>query len=93
MQKLAEQTTLTTRDINLAAVLMTYNFFMSNIEFQIEDSDGKTVGYFVFERTPEIEKVEKDYWQRKLTVEPRDFILNLRSLKSQVNSIYKRPNA
>ena len=81
-----------TRDINLAAVLMTFNFFMTNIDFQIEGNDGKMVGYFMFDRTPELEKVEKDYWQRQLKVEPREFILNLRSLKSQVNSVYKSPH-
>ena len=83
--------TYSTRDINLAAALMTYNFFMTNIDFQIEGSEGKMVGYFAFDKTPELEQVEKDYWQRKLTVEPREFILNLRSLKSQVNSVYKNP--
>ena len=81
-----------TRDINLAAVLMTMNQFMANVDFQIEGREGKMVGYFNFEKTPELEEIEKNYWHRKITVEPREFILNLRTLKSQVNSIYKNPN-
>jgi len=81
-----------TRDINLAAVLMTNDCFMANIDFQIEGNEGKKVGYFMFEKTPELEEVERNYWHRKILVEPREFILNLRSLKSQVTSIYKNPH-
>ena len=92
LTKHMQQKIYSTRDINLAAVLMTKNFFMTNIDFQIEGGEGKTVGYFMFERTEELDQIEKDYWQRKLLVEPREFILNLRSLKSQVNSIYKSPH-
>ena len=80
-----------TRDINLAAVLMTNNLFINHIDFQIEGENGKKVGYFVFNRNPELEQIEKDYWQRKLTVEPREYIQNLRALKSQVNNTYKNP--
>ena len=87
-----EETLYSTRDINLAAVFITHDFFMTNVDFQIEGRDGRKVGYFIFEKTPELEQVEKDYWQRKLKVEPKEFILNLRSLKSKVNSVYKRPN-
>jgi len=88
----AIQSLYSTRDINLAAVLMTYNHFMSNIDFQIEGSDGRAVGYFIFEKSKELEETVQKYWQRQLTVEPREFILNLRSLKSQVNSVYKSPH-
>lgn len=84
--------TYSTRDINLAAVLVTKNIFMSKIDFQIEGSEGRTVGYFMFENNSELEEVIKDYWRRQILVEPREFTLNLRSLKSQVNSFYKNPN-
>ncbi len=79
------------RDINLAATLMTLGFHVAGIQFQIEGNENHTVGYFAFERTPELEQAERDYWNRALKIEPREFTLNMRSLKSQVSNIYKAP--
>lgn len=83
----------TTRDLYLAAVLICYKFTVLSIDFQIEGARGLPVGYFQFKKTDELMEVVGKFWQNTLTVEPRDFINNMRGLKSQVTTVYKSPHA
>ena len=82
-----------TRDIYLASTLMTLQFYLSGIDYQIEGERQRPVGYFNFKETTDLKDTEKKYWSGKLGVEPRAFIMNLRSLKAQINNAYKSPRA
>ena len=50
------------------------------------------IGYFKFENTPEIMEAKAKYTQGLLSVEPKLFITNLKSLKSEIVNIYKNPH-
>lgn len=81
-----------TRDIGLATTLVTKGFQVINVTLQWEGGVRHTpVGYFQFEGTPELKKIEKLFWSGSCQVEPKMFLLNLRSLKSQVNGQAKTP--
>jgi len=81
-----------TRDINLASVLVTIGFQLEQIDMQLEGNEDKKVGYFNFKETDALKQIEKEYWQKKVLVEPREFMSNLRALKSQVQNFYKAPS-
>jgi hypothetical protein len=83
----------TTRDITLAASLTTLKFYLVNIDYQVEGSRQQPVGYFEFDDTQALRDAEKDFQRRKLMVEPREFIENLKNLKSQVTNVFKSPNS
>jgi len=81
-----------TRDLYLAATLVTLKFYMNGVDFQIEGERSMPVGYFKFEESPELREAEKKFWQGLLAVEPRAFITNMRGLKAQVSNVYKGPH-
>ena len=82
-----------TRDLYLASTLVTLRFFMTGTDYQIEGERKLPVGYFKFDLTPELMKAKDLYLQGQLAVEPRAFITNLKSLKSEVNGKYKSPHS
>lgn len=80
-----------TRDLYLAVTLITMKFVMLSIDYQIEGDRNMPVGYFNFEDTDGLRETERKYRQGELLVEPKAFITNLRTLKSEINNIYKGP--
>lgn len=88
-----EKKLYSTRDITLAATLSTLKFVLEGIDYQVEGYRQQPVGYFNFEDTDLLRKAERDYQQRKITIEPREFIENLKNLKSQVTNVYKSPRS
>ena len=80
-----------TRDIYLAASLMTLKFSMVSIDYQIEGERRLPVGYFNFQDTPELQETIRNYWQGKVLIEPRSFMTSLQGLKAQVTQAYKSP--
>ena len=82
-----------TRDLYLASTLVTLRFFMTGIDYQAEGEGRQPVGYFNFEKTVELVDASKKYLQGLLSIEPRTFITNLKSLKSEVNNYYKGPRS
>ena len=66
---------------------------MVGVDYQVEGDRRLPVGYFKFEETAEMQDAIKKYKQGMLSVEPRAFITNLRSLKSEVNNTYKSPHS
>ena len=82
-----------TRDLYLASTLVSLKFYMVGIDYQYEGERNQPVGYFKFEKTPELVEAEKKYWQGLLSIEPRTFVTNMRGLKSQVATVYKGPNS
>lgn len=90
--KSEQKNIMSTRDLNLATTLMTLRFTMNGIDYQIEGEKQRPVGYFNFEDTIELQDAIKQFWSGDLSVEPRQFMNNLRGLKAQINSFYKSPH-
>lgn len=81
-----------TRDLYLAATLVTLKFEMIGVDYQVEGSKNQPIGYFKFDETPEIHNAKSKYIQGLLEVEPKLFVTNLKSLKSEIVNIYKNPH-
>lgn len=86
-----EKELFSTRDIHLAATLVTLKCYMVGVDYQHEGDNPRLVGYFKFNDTEELRDIEKKYWQGLLSVEPRTFISNFRGLKAQITNTYKKP--
>lgn len=82
-----------TRDIYLASTLITLKFFLTGIDYQVEGSKNLPIGYFKFENTVEVQEAKSKYLQGMLSVEPKLFITNLKSLKSEIVNIYQNPHS
>jgi hypothetical protein len=80
-----------TRDLYLAAVLQTLKFEIVDLNFQIEGKNPNPVGYFTFEKTPELSEAESLYFKGDLRIEPREFVSNMRALKSRISNASKSP--
>ena len=87
-----EQKIFSTRDIYLASTLVSLKFFLTGIDYQIEGNKNMPIGYFKFENTPEIKLAKSKFVQGLLLVEPKLFVTNLKSLKSEIVNIYKNPH-
>ena len=88
-----DEKSFSTRDIGLAAALVTNGKPVTKIAFQYEGARrNNAVGYFYFDQTAELKKLERDFWSGSCRIEPKSFLLNLRSLKSQVTNLEKNPD-
>ena len=87
-----ETNVFSTRDLTLAATLVSHKFLMIGLDFQIEGGQRKPVGYFKFEKTAELEDVRRRYSQGLLTVEPKLFMTQIHGLKAEVENVYKNPH-
>jgi len=81
-----------TRDLYLASTLVTLKFRLTGIDIQFEGIKSRGIGYFKFEETPELHEARSGYNQGLIKVEPRIFMTNLQSLKSEVVNIQQNPN-
>ena len=81
-----------TRDLYLAATLVTLKFYLMGTDFQQEGDQNQPIGYFKFENSPQLQEIRSRYTQGLLMVEPKMFITNLKSLKSDIVNIYKNPH-
>jgi hypothetical protein len=81
----------TTRDISLAGTLVTLEFPLIDISYQIEGVRSQPTGYFNFRDSEKLQVAVKSFWEGKLAVEPRALMASIRSLKSQVSTVYKNP--
>jgi len=86
-----ENEIFSTRDLWLASALVALDFFVVNINFQIEGAKRRPVGYFEFEKTPELEEAEKKFWTRQLLIEPKALVESMKSLKSRVVNTENNP--
>lgn len=89
---LTEQDIFSTRDLYLAATLMTLKFFMIGIDYQIEGEKNMPVGYFKFENSPALQSARQKYSQSLLSVEPKTFTTNMKSLKADVANVFRNPH-
>lgn len=80
-----------TRDIGLAATLITLKFFSIGTDYVQEGLKNSGVGYFKFESTPELQEVKQKFIQGQLLVEPKAFLNNIHTLKSEISNMYNNP--
>ncbi len=81
-----------TRDLPLAATLVTLKFFMLGVDYQLEGKKNSPVGYFKFEDTPALQEAKKKFTQGFIAVEPKIFVTNLHSLKAEVVNAINQMN-
>lgn len=81
-----------TRDLYLSATLVTLKFEMTGIDYVLEGNRNLPIGYFIFKDTPELQEVKSKYNQGILLIEPKVFITNLKSLKSEIVNMYNNPH-
>lgn len=68
-----------TTSLNLGAVLICLGISLDSV---IKNQDGKST--FVFIRTPQLDEIVENFWQKKLRVEPNSFWEAQRFLKSRI---------
>jgi len=81
-----------TRDLYLAATLVTLKFYMIGVDFQIEGQRNLPIGYFKFEDTPELRDARQKYLQGLILVEPQDYVQKQHALKAEVQSMVTNPH-
>jgi len=81
-----------TRDLTLAATLISLKFPLISIDYQIEGSKPQPVGYFKFEDTERLRDARQKYMQSLISVEPRQFMTNVHTLKAEVTNWQKNPH-
>lgn len=81
-----------TRDIGLAATLMTLKFRLEGTDMQYEGSKREPIGYFKFEDNETLKEARQKYMQSMISVEPQLFMTNMRSLKAEVQNWAKNPH-
>lgn len=81
-----------TRDLYLAATLITLKFPMIGIDYQIIGAREKIVGYFKFENTTALTEARRKFMSSLLQVEPQAFVTAMHSLKADVAGAFTNPN-
>lgn len=80
-----------TRDLYLAATLVTLKFFMNGIDYEIEGQKNLPVGYFKFDDSQSLQDAKRKYTQGLLSVEPKGFMTNIHALKAEVTNAFRNP--
>jgi hypothetical protein len=92
MENINEVKIMSTRDLYLAATLVSLRFKIIGIDYQQEGSKNSMIGFFKFEETPSLLDAKAKYNQGLLAIEPRNFVLNLNSLKAEVIGYITNPH-
>lgn len=87
-----ENKIFSTRDLTLAATLLTMKFYHANIDIVQEGSLNNLVGYFIFDNSPELQEAETQYKRGLVNVEPKAFMSNIHALKAEVTNLTKSPH-
>ena len=88
-----DDSVFSTRDLYLAATLMTLRFPLLGIDFQIEGTRTHPIGYFKFENTEQLAEAKRMYMQSMVSIEPKLFVANMYSLKAEVSNVRMNPNS
>lgn len=91
-EQIQDENIFSTRDLTLAAVLITLKFPMTGLDFQIEGVKSNPVGYFIFENTEPLRAARQKFSQSMLSVEPKLLVTNIHSLKAEVINAFKNPH-
>jgi hypothetical protein len=89
---MSEDEIFSTRDLYLAATLITLKFPLLGIDYQIEGTKQAPIGYFKFEDDKMLREARQKYTQSLLSVEPKLFVTNMHSLKAEVINAFKSPH-
>jgi len=81
-----------TRDLYLAATLVSLKFPMIGIDYQVEGEKNRPIGFFKFENSGRLMEAKTQYNQGMLVVEPRNFVTNLNGLKAEVIGALTNPH-
>lgn len=81
-----------TRDLTLAATLITLKFPLVGIDYQIIGTKNNPVGFFKFNDTPALREAQQKFMQSLLVVEPKLFMTNVHSLKADVTNAFTSPH-
>jgi len=84
---------LSTRDLNFAATLMTLKFPLLGIDYQIEGTKSRAIGYFKFTRTPSLEEAKRKYMQAVIMVVPQAYDQAKEMLKAEVMNVKMNPHS
>ena len=87
-----QNSVFSTRDLYLATTLVTLKFYLTGIDYQIEGDKNQAVGYFKFSNSDLLQEAKSKYTQGLLAVEPKTFVSNLKSLKSEIVNFYNNPH-
>lgn len=87
-----EEDVFSTRDLGLAATLVTLKFQLAGTDFQYEGSKREPIGYFRFANTQTLKEARQKYLQSLLQVEPQLLISNIRALKGEVQNYARNPH-
>ena len=82
-----------TRDLYLAATLVTLKFEMVGVDYVIDGQKNLPIGFFKFLDTPELGSMRSKFTQGILLVEPKAFVTNLKSLKSEIVNSTQNPHS
>lgn len=82
-----------TRDLNLAATLITLRFPLLGIDYQIEGMKSRPIGYFKFDHTPAIDEAKRKYMQSMIMVVPQSYDQAKEALKAEVMNIRLNPSS
>lgn len=82
-----------TRDLALAATLVTLKFPMIGIDYQIIGSNKDPIGYFKFEDSVSVKEACRKFTQSLLAVEPKLFMTNVHFLKAEVVNAVTSPHS
>lgn len=91
MDEIEKDGVFSTRDLYLAATLVTLKFDMIGIDCMITGDKNMPIGFFKFPETPELQKTKSGYVQGTLLVEPKQYVTNLKSLKSEIVNLIHNP--
>lgn len=86
-----DKAVFSTRDLTLAAVLITLKFRLEGTDVQYSGTKQTPDLYWKFYETPSLIEARQCYSQGLLQVEPKVFVTNLRSLKAEVVGAYSNP--
>ncbi len=92
MSESFEENIFSTRDLTMAATLITLKFPMVGIDYQITGMKGNPVGFFKFNDSELLKEARQKYMQSLLSVEPKLFMTNVHSLKAEVQNAFTSPH-
>ena len=88
-----EENLFYTREINLVATLLALDFKIIAVDYQAEGNNFRKTCYWGFEVSPELEKIEKEFWNGDVMVNARKFADSLRLLKAKLNNKENSPHS
>ena len=86
-----ENKVFSTRDLYLATTLVTLKFYLTGIDYVVDGERNQPVGYFKFTDSDLLQEAKSKFTQGLLAVEPKTFVSNLKSLKSEIVNSFQNP--